>query len=223
MVQSRLGPPVKSIELNTTLLNNRSVGNKLAIDFELLKIPHPREKIVHILGSLGVDVIKKNIVSVARSRIGVSAYRRGARRDQWPSLLDCSGLTKWAYGELGVWLPRYSIDQRDYGTRIELKRARAGDLIFCSGYRSYYWDDPKDGVGHVGLLTGKRTVIQAAGSEIGIVETGIESFTRKNSFQGVTRILDDFSKLSTLILPPQLALETITEVRWKILQNIHKS
>jgi hypothetical protein len=103
-----------------------------------------------------------------------------------------------------------------------LKNARAGDLIFCSGFRDYYWDNPEDGVGHVGLLTGERTVVQAANKKVGIVETDLKHFTQKNDFRGVTRIVDDFSKLSTLVLPSHLAMETLNEVRWKILQNIGK-
>lgn len=78
----------------------------------------------------------KNIVEIARSRIGQTIYRRGVHPGQWPALMDCSGFTKWSYGQLGIWLPRYSIDQRDFGKRVDgMAEIKKGDLVFASGYR----------------------------------------------------------------------------------------
>ncbi|MFD7921775.1 NlpC/P60 family protein [Streptomyces sp. NPDC059740] len=67
-----------------------------------------------------------------------------------PSAFDCSGLTQWAYGRAGVWLPRTSQAQRDAGRHVPLSQALPGDLVI-------YRDDAS----HVGMYVGGGQVVHA--------------------------------------------------------------
>jgi len=87
-------------------------------------------------------------VSVARKYLG-TPYRWGGTDPK--TGLDCSGLTKLVYGQLGVDLPRVSRDQAKVGTKVDsLKEARPGDLVF--------FDEPVD---HVGIYAGNGKMVEA--------------------------------------------------------------
>ena len=78
-------------------------------------------------------------LSVAAAQAG-DPYRWGAAG---PSAFDCSGLTQYAYGKAGRYLPHRARSQVSYTTRVSTPRP--GDLVFI--YDS-------SGVYHVGLYAG---------------------------------------------------------------------
>jgi hypothetical protein len=87
-------------------------------------------------------------VSIAKKYLGIP-YRWGGTDPK--TGLDCSGLTKLVYQQLGVDLPRVSRDQAKAGTKVDsLKDARPGDLVF--------FDDPVD---HVGIYAGNGKMVEA--------------------------------------------------------------
>lgn len=47
-----------------------------------------------------------------------------------PSTFDCSGLTLWAYKQVGINLPHYTGSQWNAGTRVSRAELRPGDLVF---------------------------------------------------------------------------------------------
>ncbi|WP_227984147.1 NlpC/P60 family protein [Nocardia spumae] len=61
--------------------------------------------------------------------------------------LDCSGLTKWAYGEAGVDLPRLACDQSSGATPVSPGDVMPGDLAI--------WD------GHVAMVVGNGQMVEA--------------------------------------------------------------
>lgn len=69
--------------------------------------------------------------------------------------VDCSGLTKLAWAEAGVYLPHYSASQYGYGTHVPIDSMEPGDLIFWSsnGYQS--------GIYHVAMYLGGGQMIEA--------------------------------------------------------------
>ncbi|MDO8363428.1 MAG: NlpC/P60 family protein [Actinomycetota bacterium] len=86
-------------------------------------------------------------IAAAYSQLGVP-YRFAAES---PGVaFDCSGLTKWAWGRAGVYLPHQSSAQ--YGTlpHIPKDQAQPGDLVF------YY-----SPIGHVGIYIGGGQMIHA--------------------------------------------------------------
>ncbi|OGE80163.1 MAG: hypothetical protein A2660_02430 [Candidatus Doudnabacteria bacterium RIFCSPHIGHO2_01_FULL_45_18] len=151
-----------------------AVGNKCAVDLEELCLPISTKAALEILWQKGFRVAAVDVVKLARGCVSSSRYRRGANYFEAPFTVDCSTLTKWVYAKTGIWLPRHSIDQREMGKRVS--DVRAGDLIFANGAKPYWFTDPTDGVGHVGICTGQGTVIHAASKDRGVVEDSIEDF-----------------------------------------------
>ncbi|SEG28401.1 NlpC/P60 family protein [Thermomonospora echinospora] len=47
-----------------------------------------------------------------------------------PSTFDCSGLTMWAYKQVGINLPHYTGSQWNAGTHISRSQLKPGDLVF---------------------------------------------------------------------------------------------
>jgi cell wall-associated NlpC family hydrolase len=90
----------------------------------------------------------------ARNRVVVLAWRAVGTPYRWGGSsprggFDCSGLTRWVYGHVGISLPHYSIAQWRYGRRVSRRALRPGDLVFFSR------------LGHVGIYLGHGAVIHA--------------------------------------------------------------
>jgi len=89
------------------------------------------------------------IVNAVRSKVG-APYAWGAAG---PSAFDCSGLTTWAYQQVGKTIPRTSQAQAAQGQRVPLDQLQPGDII------AYY-----GGASHVGIYVGNGMIIDALNS-----------------------------------------------------------
>lgn len=196
----------------------RAVGNRCAVKLEQLRLFLEEEETLEILARLGFVPIEVDIIALARSRIGVSRYRRGARPSEAPEVVDCSSLMKWLYGQKGLWLPRRTIQQMALGTPVGIGSIIAGDLVFVSGRINYFHDDPSTGVGHVGLATGNGTVVHAANSEEGIIESSLGDFVGPDLFRGARRYFD--GRTLTLAVPANREVEIADDLRWIVLQQL---
>ena len=87
------------------------------------------------------------IVDAAASKIG-APYVWGATG---PNAFDCSGLTSWAYQQVGKQIPRTSQAQASQGTKVSRDALQPGDIV------AFY-----SGASHVGIYTGRGTVIHAS-------------------------------------------------------------
>ncbi|CUU65256.1 C40 family peptidase [Corynebacterium variabile] len=67
-----------------------------------------------------------------------------------PSSFDCSGLTSWAYNQVGKFIPRTSGAQASGGTPVSLNALQPGDII------SYY-----SGASHVAIYIGDGKIVHA--------------------------------------------------------------
>ena len=86
-------------------------------------------------------------VNAAMSQLGVP-YRFGAES---PGVaFDCSGLTKYAWGQAGVYLPHQSGAQYGSIPHIPQSEVQPGDLIFY-----------KSPIGHVAMYIGGGSLIHA--------------------------------------------------------------
>lgn len=94
------------------------------------------------------------IVAAARSAIG-APYGWGAAG---PNAFDCSGLTSWAYAQIGKSIPRTSQGQAAQGTPVPLDQLQPGDIV------AYY-----GGASHVAIYAGNGVIIDAlnSGSTVG--------------------------------------------------------
>ena len=97
-------------------------------------------------------------VAAAKTRQG-APYVWGA---EGPNAFDCSGLVQWAYGKVGVDLPRTTYDLVNSGAPVSRENIRAGDLILCN------WKQGRPE--HVVMAVSPNMVIEApnAGSRVHI-------------------------------------------------------
>lgn len=102
----------------------------------------------------------QKIVDAARSKIG-APYVWGAAG---PDAFDCSGLTSWAYKQVGKNIPRTSYDQAGSGRQVSRDQLQPGDII------AFY-----SGASHVGIYTGHGTVIHAINEGTPLSESPIDS------------------------------------------------
>lgn len=202
-------------------MNYRAVGRRCAVNLNDLKLPISNEQAINILKTRGFHIIPITavaMIAMLREYIGQAKYRRGASLEEAPGVMDCSSLTKWAYGQRGIYLPRHSIAQRDHCS-IEVKPSyiEPGDLVFTTGFQNYFWTDPNDGVGHVGLATGEDTVIHAANSKVGIIESPLEHFLKQS--RGIRRLVPNEKQTITIESPAHIVIEESNQLRWMILQH----
>ena len=73
-----------------------------------------------------------------------------------PDAFDCSGLVMMAYRAAGVDIPRTARQQWQWGPKIAASAVSPGDLVFFAGA-----DGTPTDPGHVGLVIGKNTMIEA--------------------------------------------------------------
>ncbi len=112
-----------------------------------------------------------DVVDLALSKVG-SSYRHAA---SGPSSFDCSGLTSWAYRQIGINLPRSSRSQTSVGTKVSRSNLKPGDLVF------YY-----SPVSHVAIYIGNGKIVDAANYRTGVRVASVDSMP----FAGAHRVLN---------------------------------
>ena len=85
------------------------------------------------------------------------------RRDRRIPGFDCSGLTAWAWGQVGVGLPHYSGAQMSDSTPVPLSDLEPGDLLFYG----------PGGSEHVAMYVGPGTMIEAPETGQSVHLTGL--------------------------------------------------
>lgn len=95
----------------------------------------------------GTD-LRSRLVSTVASQKGVKYTWGGESRKTG---FDCSGLVQWAYGQLGISMPRTSGPQAHMGVRTPINKLRPGDLVAHPGHIAVYagngmmWEAPHTG------------------------------------------------------------------------------
>ena len=113
----------------------------------------------------------QDAVSYALSKVG-SRYVWGTSGE---NTFDCSGLTSWAYRQVGVSLSRSSKAQwSSAGYKVSKSDLQPGDLVF------YY-----SPVSHVGLYIGDGKIVDAANPRSGVRVTSLNSMP----FTGARRVV----------------------------------
>ncbi len=195
----------------------RSVGNRCAVILESLQLPLTNEEALEKLRLKGFRLIDVDMVGLAREHLGRSKFVRGPRMSLAPEVVDCSSFTKWLFAQCGIWLPRRSVQQRDYGDPVQPGEAMAMDLVFTTGIKNYYRQDIPNGIGHVGIVTESGTVVHAASESLGVVESPMESFIIDIKFRGIRRYIPAGGKVRTFEIPPDFDIECSDDIRWLLL------
>lgn len=194
-----------------------AVDGRIGVSFRHLDLAYPKARIVAALERIGFSTVDADVGAIARGLLGRADYRRGARMRDAPAVVDCSSFVKWVFGQAGIWLPRRSIQQSLVGQIIPLGRIAPWDLVFSTGARNYYFDDPSAGVGHVGIVTDDGTLIHAGGN--GVVESPLSTVVGRR-FRGARRMIVDRTDFATLACPPYWEVETSDDIRWIFLQTL---
>lgn len=202
-------------------MNFMAVGNRCALDIGALELTMSDAEALYILGKLGFAFEYVDVVALARSRVYAATYQRGVKMELTPHVFDCSSLVKWVYGQKWIWLPRHSISQASYiPCEVSIAEAQCGDLLFTSGRQNYYWTDPALGIGHVGIMTERNTVIHAASTIRGIVEDSIEDFLESCPLRTVRRVSPQLSFVLTVISGEDWIVEYSESFRWIVLGHL---
>ncbi len=199
-----------------------AVGNRCAVNMESLSLPIPDSEAVMILQEMGFQLINESLTSLLEPLVGQSIYKRNCQAEEAPAFVDCSSLAKWVFGKKGIWLPRHPIDQRYIGfpeVQWQIDSLGEGDLLFTTGSRNRYWDDPALGVGHVGMVTNRQTVIHAANSNVGVVEVSLQDILSRWKNRGVVRVIPN-DRTYTFECEPEYKVEYSAAFRWKILSTL---
>ena len=205
----------------------RSVGNRISVNFNSLNLPVSNEQALEILKGKNIQPIEVNILSLAKNLVGKAQWKLPSRQWETPDFFDCSSLTKWLYGQKGIWLPRRPLQQFEFcchhGSIHKLTEITEGDIVFTSSpYKQGVNTGEDDGIGHVCISIGDGQVICATNSEFGtgILEISIEKLLGTRKLRSIGRMHDKTSEITTLTFPLGREIETVDDVRWIVLQSL---
>jgi len=143
--------------------------------FEYYKIPSTPDSIARF---------KRNIIATAEKFLGVP-YRWGGINPE--KAFDCSGFVWYVFNMLGVKISRGGHDQSFLGTEVDVKDARAGDLVFFGRWKQEEWVTT-----HVGIVmsynNGQLMMIHASRGGVKI-EDALATKYYKKRFLFVRRLL----------------------------------
>jgi peptidoglycan DL-endopeptidase CwlO len=145
------------------------------------------------LTSVQTGQVPNNVVATAISYAQEQLGKPYLWGGTGPDAFDCSGLVMMAYRAAGINIPRTSEEQWAWGPQIPASQVQPGDLVFFAGS-----DGTPTSPGHVGLVIGKNTMIEAyaTGFPIRISQFGtaasapgdgtVVGFTRPWAHSGIT-------------------------------------
>jgi cell wall-associated NlpC family hydrolase len=137
-------------------------------------------------------VQRNQVVTRALSYVGVP-YRWGGTTDAG---FDCAGLVQRVYADLGLKLPRTSLEQYFEGEEVPFDQLQAGDLVF---FKNTY----RRGISHVGIYAGNGVFIHAATSRRRVVAEAIARDYYTQRFAGARRIVGRSDTGDEIPAPPQ--------------------
>lgn len=124
------------------------------------------------------DAMGRDLASEARRWLG-TPYRYGGRDRNGT---DCSGLVMELYRTVcAMKIPRTTVEQKSYCTKVARNKARMGDLVFFGSGKS------ENSVSHVGLYIGKGEMIHASSSR-GVMVSRVDAGYWGDRFRGIGRI-----------------------------------
>lgn len=131
------------------------------------------------------------IIKLAQENIG-KPYKYGVKVEDAPNFFDCSSFVQYLYKNVGIDLPRRSLEQAHEGKEVSKdKQLEVGDLIFIKGSWGHYDPEFINGIGHVAIYIGGGKVINARYDDNGgsVKEEKSEGFINREDFRVIKRIL----------------------------------
>jgi hypothetical protein len=147
-------------------------------------------------------------VDIAAQQIG-KQYSLG---DEGPNTFDCSGLVHYSYAQVGITLPRLSLDQsRQAGTQVDGSNLdtvslRRGDLVFFDMEKPTRGGAPV--VNHVGIYQGNGIMINAMSEQLGIGLGHLDRQYWKDRFVSARRIVASPPQQNYVVNPGDIVSAT---------------
>ncbi|MFA6340720.1 MAG: phenylalanine--tRNA ligase beta subunit-related protein [Candidatus Paceibacterota bacterium] len=140
------------------------------------------------------------VLKLALTFIGVP-YKNGASiLYDAPKLFDCSSFVSYVFVQVGVQIPRMSVDQYAWGKKIGEKDLKAGDVVFSNtGEGKIFFKtveflpgtEVKEGVDHCGIYLGDGKVIHCTELKGGVAIEDMKSSKRFEHIVGYRRMSDN--------------------------------
>lgn len=115
------------------------------------------------------------VAALARTQVG-KPYGWGA---VGPERFDCSGLAAYVYRQLGIALPRVSLDQAGVGVHVDRSELKPGDLVFFS-LRSAF--------DHVGIFLGNNRFVHAPRRQEPVRVDNLDDAWWNRAYRGARRV-----------------------------------
>ncbi len=157
----------------------------------------------------------ENIVEMAKSFVG-RPYKYGASvLFDAPEAFDCSSFTSYLYKEAGASIPRMSIDQYVFSSKIGKDNLLPGDLIFSNtGILNRKIDTESiefmkgiqvpEGVDHCGIYLGNDEVIHCTEeNNAGVTIEDIKNSTRFQNIVGYGRVVNPDEERFVVTVPDE--------------------
>ncbi len=130
----------------------------------------------------GTNSVAKKVVELAKQQLGKKYVWGG----NGPTTFDCSGLTKYVYGKVGVTLERVSYNQATQGIKVDKSKLQVGDLVFFSGINA---SSSSAKISHVGIYIGNGEFLHAANPSRGVVIDELSSDYYKTHYVTARRVI----------------------------------
>lgn len=153
-IAKQYGLTVKELEAqNPKIANKLLVGEKLTIRTSKSNVKTPvkydftddslvdGDGINYNAKSFKGTDLADQLISTASENIGVRYRSGGTTKDGF----DCSGLMCSTFGAFDIQLPRSSIEQSQFGVKVDVENAQKGDLIF-------FKTNGRSQINHVGMV-----------------------------------------------------------------------
>lgn len=157
----------------------------------------------------------ESVIDNAKSLVG-KPYKNGSSvLYDAPEIFDCSSFTSYLYKEAGYSIPRMSVDQYVFSTRIEKEDLIPGDLIFSNTGLSIRKTDHEsiefmegtkipEGVDHCGIYLGNDELIHCTqDQDFGVVIQKISEASRFKNIVGYGRIAKSGEERFVVTVPDE--------------------
>lgn len=136
------------------------------------------------LGKVEYNKKAAMILKTAKQYQGVPYKLGGESKDG----IDCSALVMLSYKNIGVKLPRTSLEQSKLGKTIEIREAMPGDLIFFK-FKKSSTNNPVNHVGIVSRIETGTLYFYHASTSLGVTESSLAEKYYSDFFVKLIRVL----------------------------------
>lgn len=124
------------------------------------------------------------LISLAKSKLG-SSYEP---TKTGPDHFDCSGFVYYVFTNIGISIPRTSIDQSESGKKLTREELEKGDILFFDTYE-------RNHVNHSGIYLGDGKFIHSSsGKAYGVIISDLDKGFYLEKFRWGVRKIENESK-----------------------------